>query len=189
MKVLFDIYCNSSIQSAYLQSCLPSQNQPRVSRASKNDLFGPPSGGICDSFEQLTFKAKNRAYQRFYQALTAHWVAIEFAWLAKIRLYREAADRKRFSYKVRDMWTTNDSRTLQEKLDIVEIVDFVWIFLVRRIFHKSPFLYWFDTIDDPFDDLYYRAHGTSALRRQVERFVRNNEVDQIPALLCDPGFV
>jgi hypothetical protein len=129
MKVLFDLYCNSSIHSAYLQSYRT--NSQRRTEYSKNSLpsgsgpLAPPSGGICDGFGRLTLKKKQRAYQRFYQALTAHWVAVEFSWEAKIRVYKTAADCKQFSEQVRGMWTCNHDRTLQEKLDIIEIIDFV----------------------------------------------------------------
>jgi hypothetical protein len=170
MKVLFDLYWNSSIQSAYLRTHLPrSWGRPWRGLPSNNDPLAPPSGGICDSFKELTSKAKNRAYQRFYQALTAHWVAIEFAWLAKIRLYPESADRVEVLEE--EIWTDPPFRTLQEKLDIVEIVDFVWVFLVHKIFHNPSCLRdWFDNIDDPFDDPFYPDN-------------------EIPEFLRDPGFV
>jgi hypothetical protein len=186
MKVLFDVYCSASIHSAYLQSHLPPpDSQDEDSPHSINEPLAPPSGGICDSFKKLTLKAKNRAYQRFYQALTAHWVAVEFAWLVKIRVYPTTADLRRFSREIQRMWTDNRSRTLQEKLDIIEVADFVWVFLVRRIFHNpSCLLDWLDTTSSPL-----RPDGDSWLHLWLEGAVEDDQVDRIPELLCDPGFV
>jgi hypothetical protein len=198
MKVLFDIYCNSSIRAAYLETCLirPERStfgddEDEGGFPSSDDPPAPPSDGFCDGFKQLSFKAKNRAYQRFYQALTAHWVAVEFAWLSKIRIYRDAQDRERFFNKVRDMWTDNDSRTLQEKLDIIEIVDFVWVFLVRKIFYSpSCLLDWFDS---PFEGRGspdgIPSLGQSSLAMWLAPFLEDDGIDEIPNSLCNPMFV
>ncbi|THC88710.1 hypothetical protein EYZ11_011846 [Aspergillus tanneri] len=41
------------------------------------------------------------------------------------------------------MWT-NTARSMQEKIDIVEVVDFVWGFLARKNFHTPSFAAWLE---------------------------------------------
>ncbi|XHG02955.1 hypothetical protein AWENTII_006274 [Aspergillus wentii] len=120
MKVLFNLYCNSSVRNSYLESYIPYPGRDPESgqdgMPSKNDPLAPPSGDICDDFKKLTPEQKNRTYERFYKVLTAHWVAVEFAWLSKIRIYKDFAERDRFHDEVTEMWTRNDDRSVQEKL-------------------------------------------------------------------------
>ncbi|KAF7137128.1 hypothetical protein CNMCM5793_007192 [Aspergillus hiratsukae] len=76
----------------------------------------------------------SRAYERFYRALTAHWVAVELTWVIRVSKHQTERDFKRWEKKVYDRWSDNPQRSLEEKLDIFEILDFVWYFLVTKIF-------------------------------------------------------
>ncbi|GIJ88171.1 hypothetical protein Asppvi_007089 [Aspergillus pseudoviridinutans] len=130
MKVLFDLYCKKSVRSSYLADWGTSWN-------CSPETAGSSTKGICDSFAQLPLQEKQRAYERFYRALTAHWVAVELTWVIRVSKHKTERDFKRWERKVYNRWADNSQRSLEEKLDIFEILDFVWHFLVSKIFDHS----------------------------------------------------
>ncbi|KAH1564858.1 hypothetical protein KXW39_003567 [Aspergillus fumigatus] len=136
MKVLFDLYCKESVRSSYLADWETSWNcSPET--AGENETAGPFANGICNSYAQLPPQEKQRAYERFYRALTAHWVAVELTWVIRVSKHKTEREFDRWERKVYDRWSNNPERSLEEKLDIFEALDFVWYFLVSRIFDHS----------------------------------------------------
>ncbi|GAB1198998.1 hypothetical protein APSETT444_008330 [Aspergillus pseudonomiae] len=142
LRLLYDLYCNPSIRSRYSRSVFlnwPNNECYEEEHALVHDepLLEPtitphkdtvPGG--CAALPSL----RNRGYRRFYQALTAHWFAVEALWLARISRYKTPQERNNRFVQVRGIWRDNPDRTLQEKLDILEVFDFVWGFLGRKIF-------------------------------------------------------
>ncbi|GFF80756.1 hypothetical protein CNMCM6069_004342 [Aspergillus lentulus] len=136
MKVLFDIYCKESVRSSYLADWETSWNySPEI--AGKDETAGPFTKDICESFAQLPLQEKQLAYERFYRALTAHWVAVELTWVIRVSKHKTEREFNRWERKVYDRWSNNPGRSLEEKLDIFEVLDFVWYFLVSQIFDHS----------------------------------------------------
>ncbi|OJJ30835.1 hypothetical protein ASPWEDRAFT_175939 [Aspergillus wentii DTO 134E9] len=179
MKVLFNLYCNSSVRNSYLESYIPYPGRDPESgqdgMPSKNDPLAPPSGDICDDFKKLTPEQKNRTYERFYKVLTAHWVAVEFAWLSKIRIYKDFAERDRFHDEVTEMWT---------------LVEFVWVFLARKIFHSpSPVLEWFDSPQNPFPFQPPFVPGGCQLEGWLGNILGDMELNRVPEILADPMWI
>ncbi|KAB8260223.1 hypothetical protein BDV32DRAFT_123354 [Aspergillus pseudonomiae] len=141
-RLLYDLYCNPSIRSRYSRSVFlnwPNNECYEEEHALVHDepLLEPtitphkdtvPGG--CATLPSL----RNRGYRRFYQALTAHWFAVEALWLARISRYKTPQERNNRFVQVRGIWRDNPDRTLQEKLDVLEVFDFVWGFLGRKIF-------------------------------------------------------
>jgi hypothetical protein len=137
MRLLFDFYCDTSIQTSY-----------SVARwqASEEGWEGegplpPPVGCTCDGFQALNARERQRSYQRFYKALTAHWAMVEMLWVARVAAYHSPDLRDEAHARIWDLFT-NTTRSLQEKIDIVEVVDFVWGYLARKNFHLPSFSIW-----------------------------------------------
>lgn len=85
----------------------------------------------------MTSKQKQAAYRRFYKALVTHWVAIEHLSIARAVAYPTAKERNLHMKWVHELWRNNRDRPLQDKLDIVEVADFVWEFLARKVFDTT----------------------------------------------------
>ncbi|KAL9620304.1 MAG: hypothetical protein Q9160_005203 [Pyrenula sp. 1 TL-2023] len=75
--------------------------------------------------------------QRFYQAVTGLWVQIEALRLMSISRYKRASQRNVRFEEVRDLWQDNKIRCLQESLDMLEVYDFIYGFILRKILHPA----------------------------------------------------
>lgn len=138
MKVLYELYSDRVIQLCYflsVPSFSPLDESEEFADAVANEGFLPqPSSFSKKNALQLSTMQKQRAYQRFYKALTAHWVAVESLCLAKAADYQTSSQRNCRLKNVWDIWTNNAGRTLLEKLEVLEVTDFIWDFLGRKIF-------------------------------------------------------
>lgn len=62
-----------------------------------------------------------------------------------------------------DLWIdTQEQRPLQEKIDVVEVVDFVWNFLGRKIFSVSSIPIWLHGEGERFRRKYLDKYETEA---------------------------
>ncbi|PYI08762.1 hypothetical protein BO78DRAFT_384857 [Aspergillus sclerotiicarbonarius CBS 121057] len=159
MRVLFDLYCDASVQNTYCRSIYPC-DFARNDRKFIQDLgesFRHLSGQVCNRFHCLDGKQRQRAYKRFYKAITAHWKKVEQRWLTKCRVYRDAENATDAieKYVAGFMEFESDSHSLQGRLDILEVTDFVWSFLGRKALHMTgP---WMDEFNKSRDDIVWMA--------------------------------
>ncbi|GFF55001.1 hypothetical protein IFM46972_10161 [Aspergillus udagawae] len=174
MKVLFDLYCKKRVRSSYLADWETSWNcSPEID--GEYETAGRSTKGICDSFAQLTLQEKQRAYERFYRALTAHWVAVELTWVIRVSKHKTERDFKRWERKVYNRWADNPQRSLEEKLDIFEILDFVWHFLVSKIFdHSGTVADWIEVAPES-----ATPHGFSPLDLYVSHMEGSSHPSQL----------
>ncbi|KAJ5337519.1 hypothetical protein MYU51_020337 [Penicillium brevicompactum] len=143
MKLLFDIYCDPFVQLRYILS-LPhyyplDESDEYADALAHEEPLPSPFPLSQKNVSQYATAQRPRAYQRFYQALTAHWMAVESLCLAKAADFQTASQRNRHLAKIWDIWTNNPERTLLEKLEVLEVTDFVWGFLGRKIFQAADF--------------------------------------------------
>lgn len=88
---------------------------------------------------RFTPDQRRRAYQRFYKALTTQWCALEHFYLSRVLTYPDKLEQNAFNNLTRMKWRYNPHRCLSDKLDILEVTDFVWEFLPRKVFDsESP---------------------------------------------------
>lgn len=87
-------------------------------------------------------KQKQESYQRFYKAVTTCWVFIEELWVTRTQSYRDAEDFDDAMGYAIAKWVDNPMRSLSEKIDIMEAVEFVWGFLGRKTFDDVTFYDW-----------------------------------------------
>ncbi|PYI08759.1 hypothetical protein BO78DRAFT_416355 [Aspergillus sclerotiicarbonarius CBS 121057] len=134
MRLLFDLYCDASVQESYGQSAFRFECDGNKKIIDTDSPFPPPSGSVCVGFGSLGTEQKQRAYERFYKALTAYWWVVEWWWSAKVDVhkdkYNDCWTRFAMAEELRDL--TNSSHAVQEYMDMVEIDDFVWSFLARK---------------------------------------------------------
>ncbi|RDH26643.1 hypothetical protein BDQ94DRAFT_186479 [Aspergillus welwitschiae] len=114
MKVLYKIYMNPS-----LHECATEEAMPALTDSNQ-----------CVLCPERSYKE----YPRFYLALTSHWVLIEKIWLAKMTHYKRSSSWNERYDQLWDQWTDNQDRTLLEKIEVIEVVDFIWGYLGRNIF-------------------------------------------------------
>jgi hypothetical protein len=136
MKVLFDLYFDSTIRPFYLQSLLPHQpwrlqTEQWVMEVAYETPMPPPSGR---DIESLQTAEKQRAYERFYRGLCSHWTTVDELWLARISRYSTSKLQFEAFDKIWALWLDHPARDVREKLQAVEIIEFVWGFLGRKIF-------------------------------------------------------
>ncbi|RLL96083.1 hypothetical protein CFD26_102244 [Aspergillus turcosus] len=174
MKALFHVYCKKSVRATYLGDWATSwhgypgtddetETDDENETSGANETVRPSTKGVCNSFAQLPLQEKQRAYERFYRALTAHWVAVELTWVIRVSKHQTERDFKRWEKKVYDRWSDNPQRSLEEKLDIFEILDFVWYFLVTKIFdHAGTVADWIEVAPES-----ATPHGFSPLEQYV----------------------
>lgn len=137
MKLLYDLYNDRAIQLCYILSIplysASDEFEEFADNVANEGILPMPSCGTENVCQPDTAR-KQRAYQRFYKALTAHWVAVESLCLTRITDFETTEQRNRHLDMVWDIWTNNPDRTLLEKLEVLEVTGFVWGFLGRKIF-------------------------------------------------------
>ncbi|OJD20571.1 hypothetical protein ACJ73_08091 [Blastomyces percursus] len=140
LRLLEDLYLNQSTHSAFCCSVFPYDDE-HVSNenvrynicdalAAEEPLARPP----IETFQRSRTLSSFRQTQRFYQVLTAHWFAVEALCLARVSAYPTVSEQLKVFAQVAVIWQEGHGRTLSESLDMVEICDFVWGFLGRKIF-------------------------------------------------------
>jgi hypothetical protein len=162
IRLLFVLYCDSSIQAAFSRSAISSwyDEEARKDEEFAREMPLPvPSGASCQAFTRLSTAQRQRSYQRFYKAVIAHWVAVEMLWFAKVQVYESPRQCDEIFKHVWDLWIDNQ-RPLQEKIDIVEVVDFVWNFLGRKNFSVSSIPDWLDGEGERFQRKYLDEYET-----------------------------
>lgn len=139
MKVLFQLYCDSAIRPAYIRSIFwqakPEDQNQQWQNAAAYELPIPfPSDKECRTLQPMTTAEKMAAYSRFYRSVCSHWLCANLTWAAGISQYVDGLDcRATFDY-IRVAWCDNFDRWLPEKIEAVEVTDFVWGFLARKLF-------------------------------------------------------
>lgn len=188
MRLLFNLYCDSSVQRSYSASIFP-----YVGRAGevddsealgREDPLPVPSRSHNLFFDALDAETKKRSYKRFYKALTAHWIAVEALWLARTQVYETVEDYDQAFGLVWTMWTNNPARPIEEKIDLVEVVDFVWGFLGRKTFHVSSVPTWLEgqgeeIIQQFLDDNETEASEWLFFVRHVAQFLRPPDIIEL----------
>ncbi|PKY00384.1 hypothetical protein P168DRAFT_293636 [Aspergillus campestris IBT 28561] len=159
MKVLFfGLYCDESVHASYVNSTPPraqfKESNRYRDRLAAEDPLAPPAGVTItiDSAAQEK-QALWRAYERFYQALTLHWAVIETLCLARAASYTSSTERNaRFEH----IWTqwTDTARPLKIKIDVLEVVEFVWGYLGRKVFQEKDVIVKWVGGTSVFDEFY-----------------------------------
>lgn len=133
MKLLWGLYCDPPIRESYMRSAVLDESHGICKvLASEDSMPGPSSS--CSVKNQTGTKQLGKAYVRFYQALTAHWVATETYSIARGVVYETSDEYLECFGYVWDLRVDNPGRTLAEKLDVLEVVDFVSGYLGRKVF-------------------------------------------------------
>lgn len=164
MRLLFDLLCDSCVQESYSVSvfpCLPLDDEDWVALAGE-DTLPTPSRSRHAILDEVDDEQKQRSYQRFYKALTAHWTAVEALWLARAQVYTTSKQCDKSFGLVWTKWTNNPDRPLEEKIDLVEVVDFVWGFLGRKCFPVSSVPAWLEGEREETMQEYLDDNGTVA---------------------------
>lgn len=146
MKILFDLYCDPLIRDPYIRSATLNESQEVEKILMSEDHIPNPSTS-CLMVNQIDTTQYKNAYQRFYQALTAHWVATETLCIVRGANYEtsnECLECFAYAWALR---IDNPGRALAEKMDVLEVVDFVWGYLGRKVFQEENAIS--DWIDDP----------------------------------------
>lgn len=150
MRILYSLYCDSAINKAYLSSAFPSEvlaDEINDEMASESAL-PPPSGPISASFKEMSTKQRQQSYQRFYKAVITHWNPVEMLWLVRTQVFPNAREFDKTFERTWDIWDNNPTRSVSDKIDIIEVVDFVWGFLGRKAFHLSSVPDWLEGQDE-----------------------------------------
>jgi hypothetical protein len=155
MRVLYDLYCNSAINEAYSTVTSPfflgeeaTRSFPSDEVMTRDPALQPPSGPTHAIAEEMSPKQRNQSYQRFYKALTIHWISAEIFWLLRARPVQSPPEFLNVHSRLQKDWSDNETRSLPDKLDIVEVTEFVWGFLGRKPFHVSSVPVWPEGLDE-----------------------------------------
>ncbi|KAJ5455003.1 hypothetical protein N7530_012772 [Penicillium desertorum] len=135
---------------------LADEQGDREALASENNLPAP-SWNKHTRINDVRAEQKQHSYQRFYKALTAHLVAVDTLWLTRAQVYATSKHCDEAFDLVWMKWTDNPGGPLKEKIDLVEVVDFIWGFLGRKCFPVSSVPAWLEgegeeTLQEYLDD-------------------------------------
>jgi hypothetical protein len=151
MRFLFDCYCDETISTLFMSSTLLTSFAPEYPQP---DTEIDPQEFDLSSFQNLATCVRGSTpgrekvtYPRFYKALTTHWLSIESLWQVKTQVWPDGEEFEDAFNSARDKCINNPQRPLQDKIDIVEIVDFVWCFLGKKAFQPSSIQSWFEDED------------------------------------------
>ncbi|KAJ6051012.1 uncharacterized protein N7446_005643 [Penicillium canescens] len=166
LRLLFDLYVDTAIRKSYVKSVFPySTGLGKPDRteesASEGDL-PKPSQIPSPCANAMIPEDRKSAYERFYKALTAHWVAIETLWKVRTQVWPNAQQFDSAFESAVEMWSNNPGRPLKEKMDIIEIVDFIWGFLGRKAFHVASVPSWIEGEGDLVKEQYLDQNETEA---------------------------
>ncbi|EED13668.1 conserved hypothetical protein [Talaromyces stipitatus ATCC 10500] len=139
LKLLFSLYFDSTIRPSYLRSVFwqrPDCQHSRWQKAVDYEIpLEPPSGQTCTTLRDMSSTDKAEAYTRFYRAITSHWLHINLTWLAGISKYPDRPSCDSTFSQIDSLWYNDRERaTLIQKLEAIEVTDFIWGFLARKIF-------------------------------------------------------
>lgn len=139
IKVLFNLYCDSSVRPAFLRSVFWQNPDQFYSLGQQIDLYGEPlsapSGQDCRIIQFMTTAEKMAAYARFYRTLVSHWLHINITWTAGVSRHISFSACEDAFAKIRLLWLDDCERSsIQQKTEAIEVVDFVWGFLVSKTF-------------------------------------------------------
>ncbi|OJZ80201.1 hypothetical protein ASPFODRAFT_65932 [Aspergillus luchuensis CBS 106.47] len=132
IKILYDLYRSSSIHSHFVRAntVIHPAMKDRLCDCATEEAMPEPKDFNCT----LDYGHRYAEYSRFYHALTAHWVLVAKIWLAKMTHYKKSSTRNDRYNQLWQLWGDNPDRSLREKLDLIEVVDFIWGYLGRNIF-------------------------------------------------------
>lgn len=156
LRLLQDLYRHPSMRTAYSQSSLryrddylsPEGREVLRKEGSLPTLEAPDN---TPGLSLSPFDA--RQTQRFYQSLSAQWLAIEVLCLWRVSVFETSREQCQTFERILEIWSNNPQRGLSEAIDVLEIFDFVWGFLLRRIFaNVADVSSWLPL--DPDDDVY-----------------------------------
>ncbi|KAJ6047186.1 uncharacterized protein N7446_012020 [Penicillium canescens] len=188
MRLLFAIYLDKAINEAYVNSTFSytsGVNRPDTTEASASEGDMPKPSQIPGSCANGTIPEDRKGgYERFYKALTAQWVAIEKLWRVRSQVWPNAQKFDDAFDSTLRQWTNNPARPIREKLDIVEIVDFIWGFAGRKAFHVSDVPSWLEGEDDLVRDQYIDQNESEVgdwgfFVRSVIQFLRPPQIIQL----------
>jgi hypothetical protein len=152
MRILYDLYCDSAVNEAYLNSAFPYLSEnfvPEIFEAMVSESALPvPSGPMSVSFEEMSADRRQQSYQRFYKAVTRHWISVELLWFVRTGTVPNAREFDQAFERTWRMWEHNPTRSISDKIDIIEVVDFVWGFLGRKSFSLSSVPDWVGSADE-----------------------------------------
>lgn len=139
MKALFQLYCDSNIRPSYLRSIFwqaaPEDQTIRWQTAAEYEFSLPtPSGKECKTLRSMAIADKMAAYARFYRSVCSHWLCVNITWAAGISQHADSKACKNTFGMIKVLWCDDLDRSLQEKIETIEVTDFVWGFLARKVF-------------------------------------------------------
>jgi F-box domain len=188
LRVLQELYLDVTIGTQYYESTFPfagdfdpadmtlsTESSVRVSH-----LQSLPAGDNAGK----SFDAQQT--QRFYKALTSYWLAMEAHWLLCRSVQDTWEELWNLSDSVEDIWSGNLRGGLLESLEVLEVYDFVYGFLLRMIFpNVETTLPWLSGSGS-----YYFENNTFAPSEWVfflqncRLFLRPPDIIELLAMVC-----
>lgn len=197
IRVLYDLYCDSVVNEAYLASTFPHitdvVDMPDTTEAmAAESALAYPSGFVCASFQEASQMERQRSYQRFYKAVTRHWISVETLWLVRTQPLPNAKEFDRAFERTWQTWSHNPTRPASDKIDIIEVVDFVWGFLGRKAFHISSLPDWLeglgeDVFDEYMDDNETEIANWGFFVRSIFQYLRPPHVIELLLWMWNPS--
>lgn len=129
IRQIYDLYLNPSIQDQYRRSNFPAGTRER-SEIFEGKLRTTPNG--------LVAWTQSISVTRFSDALMAYWVIIEARKLImKANAQERNADDNPYIKIMASFWCGSGRKPLLQTLDILEVHDFLYGFLIRRVYHRA----------------------------------------------------
>ncbi|KAI9041881.1 uncharacterized protein KD926_006427 [Aspergillus affinis] len=145
LRTLFTLYCDKAIHRMYTTGWKTFWDQDSLVKegclGDTDPLPRSPSttAGSQRKIIRISHDQRRRGYRRFYKALISHWCALEHFYLSRVFVYPDDLERNAFNNLASMKWRYNPHRRLSDKLDILEVTDFIWEFLPRKVFDsESP---------------------------------------------------
>ncbi|KAK1144131.1 hypothetical protein N8T08_005793 [Aspergillus melleus] len=155
LRTLFRLYCDKAINRVYTTAWKTFWDQDLLVKESYLADTDPlptsfSTSSACRAQRKvirIPHNQRRRAYRRFYKALISHWCALEHFYLSRAFIYPDDLERNAFNNIASMKWRYNPHRRLSDKLDILEVTDFLWEFLPRKVFDSEAPDAW--NPDDP----------------------------------------
>jgi len=135
LRVLQDLYLATTIGARYSDSTFPyvgGSDPAGTTLLTEDSVRILHVQNIAQDLPNKSFTA--RQTRRFYQALTAYWLGRESHWSLCRSIHDTWEELWKLGDWVDDIWSGKPKRDVLESLELIEVYDFVYGFLLRIIF-------------------------------------------------------
>ena len=187
LRILQNLYLDPVVGTKYSDSIFPYVEDDNPADTMVLTKTAAKVSRLPDlSLEERRSRPFNaRQTQRFYKALTSYWFAVESHWLLRRSVNDTWEELWKLGDLVEDIWSGKHSRDFLESVDVIEVFDFVYGFLLRVIFPNAETARpWLGLNRSYFESGSFNSADWRFLVQNCRLFLRPAHIIKLLAMAC-----